>query len=195
MDEKKSDKFLDKFISSITGKSKKTDDSVPKEIVVEDEKGNKAKITDIKPIRRRNISGSALIVLLRGNNIADLVKGKIDDGFFVDEKNGDAWFVGAQQPIMVRDKVGYTPMYILRFDSPFPSENLHPISPEFLKNLGIDERDKLPTPKLLYRILKMVVLSNVIRVKRKMKLDTTSLMIGVAAGVLLYYVLHWFAII
>ncbi|RLG16663.1 hypothetical protein DRN69_00295 [Candidatus Pacearchaeota archaeon] len=139
----------------------------------------------LKPVKRANLGKKVMFLVLNTNNIGELYYGKIEDGFF--EKGENTWFVGAQQPILIKDMFGFTPLFILRYDSPFPSENLHPIVPEFLKELPEDERNKLPTPRLLQRLLKMVILANVIKPKRRISLDIKKILIILAISFLIYY--------
>jgi len=140
---------------------------------------------ELKPIKKANVGKRVMFLILNTNNIGEFYYGRVEDGFF--EKGENTWFVGAQQPILVKDMFGFTPLFILRYDSPFPSENVHPIVPEFLKELPEDERNKLPTPRLLQRLLKMVILANVIKPKRRIKLDFKKLIIILIISFAIYY--------
>ena len=142
---------------------------------------------NLKLGRKVNLGKKIMFLVLDSNNIGELYYGRIEDGFF--EKEDKSWFVGSQQPILVKDRFGFTPLFILRYDSPFPSENIHPIAPEFLREIPEAEREKIPTPKLLNRLLKMVILSNVIKPKRRIKLDMKRLLIIIAIAFVIYYFL------
>jgi len=142
-----------------------------------------------------NLTGKAMVLVLDSGNFGRIVHGHVEEGFFTDQKTGLSWFVGAQQPIFIRTRFGYTPMYIVRFDSPFPSENVHPVLPEFLKDIDEEERKTLPTPKLLRRLLDMVILANVLRPKRKFRLDVASLIIGAVIGAFIFWYLRLFGVI
>jgi len=157
----------------------------------EKEKEVKLKVRDLKRTKLLNLGGKAMFLILDSSNFGTIYTGFVEDGFFNDEKNERSWFTGAQQPIMVKSVGGYTPFYILRYDSPFPSENLHPINPEFLKGLSMEEKEKLPTPKLLYRLLKMVILANVIKPKKKVKFEKSSFLVGLIVGaIILWYLIQ-----
>jgi len=141
---------------------------------------------NLKEVRKVNLGGKVMFLVLDTNNIGTLYFGKIEDGFF--SKGDKSWFVGAQQPILVKSTFGYTPMYILRYDSPFPTENVHAISPEFLRDIPDEERNKIPTPTLLNRLLKMVILSNVIKPKRKISVNVGKIILLFAIAAIIYYV-------
>jgi len=140
----------------------------------------------LKEVKKINLGGKVMFLVLDTNNIGTLYFGKIEDGFF--SRCDKSWFVGAQQPILVKSTFGYTPMYILRYDSPFPSENVHAISPEFLRDISDEERNKIPTPTLLNRLLKMVILSNVIKPKRKINTNVGKIILIFAVAAIIYYV-------
>lgn len=157
------------------------------------ENGKEVKLVaeDLVPIKKANPGGNALFIILDGSNVGNMYKGKIVNGFFEPKNHDGAWFVGAQKAIFIKGMGGFIPLYILRYDSPFPAENIHPIEPHFLESLPPDERNKVPTPMLLKRMLNMVILGGMIKPRKRIGMDGRSMMIGMLLGIVVYWYLHF----
>lgn len=136
----------------------------------------------------------AVILLFDANNEASLFKKKIKNGCVSAE--GKQFIVDESEPLLLRSKMGgYTPLYILKWDTLEPSVNLNPrktlreqqmptiktkqVTPKFDNRFGL-------TPDLFRKMMGMQILGNMIKPKKELP-NVLLLIFGIIIGVMIMF--------
>ena len=137
----------------------------------------------------------AKILFFNTDNECILLDRKVEDGMV---KIGDKMFiVDTSYPLLLKTKLGYTPLYIVKWNQIKPAKNIHGIklhetervNPSFKR-----EKDEI-TPALLRRLMGMQILGNMIPIRKKEISGLLMIILGLIAGILITFALIYFKLL
>jgi hypothetical protein len=109
-------------------------------------------------------------------DVARLVKANLNNGFL--EFEDKSFFVNENKALKLKTPFGYSPLYVLRWDSIYPSENFNPkFNP-----------DKQLNPEIIHKTMRLKILGNLLILKQPIN-PLMLLLIGLAFGGFLMYFL------
>lgn len=128
----------------------------------------------------------AKILFFESGREARLLDLPVEDGSVVIENK--EFIVDTAEPLLLRSRFGYQPLYILKWNSVQPSTNIHieRVNPEF-------EKSEV-TPEMLKKMMNLKILGNMIKTKKPIP-NLTWAGIGLFVGILLMYALIYFNVL
>jgi|GEM_PF-5560792 len=139
----------------------------------------------------------AKVIYLETERTGKIITTNVVDGkITIDDKT---FYVDLINPIYVKDIFGYSPIYILKHDTPFPGEIKIEKNIEIENNKTVERylssitfvKDKYFDPKLLNRIVQISILANMLKVKKKIS-AILPLILGVIVGALTTFLIYYF---
>lgn len=152
----------------------------------------------------------AKVLYFNSQNEAELMKKKVEDGFI--EVKGGKYYVEPADPILLKGTFGFTPLYIIKWDTPHPAE-VESLSAEQMKEIEeitegklekeemeeIMERaeEKEPTqvhqivftkdekvePKTLKSVMDLAILRNMMEARKKPLMEGGMLPLIIGLGI------------
>ena len=129
------------------------------------------------------------VLLFETDEVARFIKTKVKDGVVnIDDKT---FFIDKAKPIMLKTKLGYSPLYILKWSDVEPARNVHtrkltPVNPKFKE---IDDKTVV-TPELFRRLIGLKILGNMIKPKREISTSILIPFLAIAVAISVIYMLY-----
>jgi hypothetical protein len=116
------------------------------------------------------------VLYFETEDVARLVKANLKNGFL--EFEDKSFIVNENKALKLKTAFGYSPLYILRWDSIYPSEDFNPkFNP-----------DKELNPEIVHKTMRLKILGNLLILKKPVS-PLILLLIGLAFGGFLMYFL------
>jgi len=137
----------------------------------------------------------SFILFFDTNKVTRLVKKKIQDGMA--EVEGKLFWVDESNPLLMKTRGGYSPLYIIKWSNIKPSTNLNEFKPT--EQVTPEFKDKLSgemTPEMFRKLTGLKILGNMIKTKAKTEIGGfVMLFVGLILGIVILWSLSYLKLI
>lgn len=148
----------------------------------------------------------ARVLYFNSKNEALLLKKKVEDGFIHFKEK--AFYVENSRPILLKGRMGYTPLYLIKWDTVQPAKvDLSNVLPKKVRKelekkqvkipqnvtQVVFQRDKDYTPEALKKTVSLTILGNMIKLRREVA-GIVPMIIGVVIGAIVMFAMNYFGV-
>lgn len=135
----------------------------------------------------------AVILFYDTDYIARILKREIKDGTV--EIDNKLYYVDESKSLLLKTKLGYLPLYLIKWNKIKPSTNVHEppkiVSPEFNDKISTEM-----TPEMFRKLVGLKILGNMIKTKAKAEFSNLLLLLmGVVIGAVIFWSLQYLKVI